>query len=672
MNQIEIRSRLDHPQARRLLQMHAPLMRVLLETLVVVLLFGAATWWGLHYWRLSLAAGREPQFYQEYFEPAVMMACDKGFVVATPPIPVITEFLSGRRATFECSEIPANASLGPPVLQAAWRYLMSAVAIGWKVLGVSWNAIGPMAAVTFGTCITLAYAIFRLALPWPIALCGAGVWAVSSVHLLQLPHFRDYTKGPFILACVWILGLLVRKSRPALAVLGLAAAYGLTVGIGYGVRTDLLVAILPMIVTIACFLPGGFRSRWPTKFAALATFALSFSISAWPVIGAVIGGGSCQWHFALLGLTTDFTNVLGLKPALYDWGNKYSDRWVYATVASFAERQNPTAPLLDYCSHRYDIVSFDYLWHVIITFPADMVTRGLASADRIIELPFAVLDRPLPALASDLYDWRFLVLRHFTGTGRFWIAGALVAVATTDLRLGGFLLFLVLYFSSYPAIQYGYRHVFYLEVIPIWAIAFLCYLSLLSVRGARQLLTNLGAFAQTARRGVTVVISSAGLVVAFWIGLVTLRAIQSRNVAAMLNAYLHAPKIAASIEAPDATGLRKISMPSGQLYPHQFLNVVLHGVSCGAASVTFRYEKRPDADLTRTISLPPKSMSEQSTQIFVPVYKFFEGIEISSTNPSCLIGVFTIGDDIPTPLLMTVVLSPDWKDGPLFQAFGTW
>jgi hypothetical protein len=645
--------------------------RVAFEALIAVVVFSSATAWGLHYWRLSAAAGRQPQFYQEYFEPAVMVGCGKGFAVVTPEVQAVTEFLTGRRSALECSEIPKDAHLSPPVLQGAWRYLMIAVGLGWKVLGVSWEAIGPLAALAFGACIALAYAIFRLTVPWPIALASAALWAVSSIHLWQLPHFRDYTKAPFLLVCLWILGMLVKKVRSAAAVLLLAGAYGLTVGIGYGFRTDLLIAIVPAIVAIVCFLPGGFLNRWRVKSGALATFALAFTISAWPVIGAVVSGGSCQWHFALLGLTTDFTDALGLAPAVYDWGNKYSDRWIYATIATFSERQNPGAPLIDYCSHQYDVVSFDYVRYVVTTFPADMVTRGLAAVDRVTQFPFAVLEPPVPDLAPDLYGWRFRVLRHFRGTGLLFVIGALLAVATADLRIGLFLVFLVLYFSSYPAIQYGYRHAFHLEVIPIWSMAFVCYVGFLGIRRARQLVDPAVVW-PAVRRVAIAVACGAGIVAGGWAGLAVLRSVQSRNVAAMLKVYLHAPKTAADVEDPDEAGVQKILMPGNQKYPHQFLDIVLRGSSCASAPVTLRYEKRIDADLTRTIHLPSNSTSDEPTHIFIPVYKFFEGVEMSSANTGCLVGIFRVDDRVSAPLLLTAVLPPDWEHGPLFQTLQTW
>jgi len=68
-----------------------------LDGLAALIVFAMAGIWGTHYWNASWAAGRAPAFYQDYFEPAVMTACGKGFVVATPSIPAMTDFLAGKR-----------------------------------------------------------------------------------------------------------------------------------------------------------------------------------------------------------------------------------------------------------------------------------------------------------------------------------------------------------------------------------------------------------------------------------------------------------------------------------------------------------------------------------------------------------------------------------------------
>ena len=61
----------------------------------------------------------------------------------------------------------------------------------WKLLGISWSGIGPLFGVLFGITVALSFAIFRLGMNVALAaLCSVGL-AVSSMHLLNLPHLRD-------------------------------------------------------------------------------------------------------------------------------------------------------------------------------------------------------------------------------------------------------------------------------------------------------------------------------------------------------------------------------------------------------------------------------------------------------------------------------------------------
>ena len=54
----------------------------------------------------------QPFYYQEYFEPAVMIACGKGFVIAQPQVPAMVPFLHRQVDSFSCDAIPHSATLG--------------------------------------------------------------------------------------------------------------------------------------------------------------------------------------------------------------------------------------------------------------------------------------------------------------------------------------------------------------------------------------------------------------------------------------------------------------------------------------------------------------------------------------------------------------------------------
>src|SRR5262249_35173492 len=141
----------------------------------------------------------------------VMIACGHGFVLASPARPeALSDFLRQRRDSFSCNEIPATQAFGQQDLfQRPWRYLMYFVGGGWRILGISWHGMGPLFGLLFGVSVALAYGLFRLGMGRPLALVGAFAIAISTTHLLNLPHLRDFAKEPFSLALFFILGVLV-------------------------------------------------------------------------------------------------------------------------------------------------------------------------------------------------------------------------------------------------------------------------------------------------------------------------------------------------------------------------------------------------------------------------------------------------------------------------------
>ena len=174
--------------------------------LALVLMAGAGIW-ATTYWNTWWAKGGRPEFYQNYFEPAVMTACGKGFVITQGPQPAaLAEFLQQRRDRFDCAELPPNLALGPDGLfQGAWIYLEMMVGWSWRVLGISWSGMGPLFGLLFGITIALAYAIFRLGMNQGLAVIGALGLTVSAAHLMNLPNLRDYAKAPFTLGLVFSL-----------------------------------------------------------------------------------------------------------------------------------------------------------------------------------------------------------------------------------------------------------------------------------------------------------------------------------------------------------------------------------------------------------------------------------------------------------------------------------
>lgn len=646
------------------------------EVVIIVSVFVAAGWWGTRYWNLSLAAGREPFFYQDYFEPAVLMACGKGFVVSQPQVPALKEYLARQTDRFSCDRIPPDTALtADDLYQEPWRYLMIAVATTWRLRGISWSGMAPLFGVLFAASVTCAYGIFRLGMGRVLAVAGTFALSVSTLHLLNLPHLRDYAKAPFTLALILTLGILV-KARPTRRVLlGCGAAYGLILGIGYGFRPDFLVNIPVFFLVLVVFVEGGILNNLRLKAAAAALCLSLFLVTAWPILSVVYRSGGCQWHMALLGLSSPFTESLDVENAPYDWGDVYADGFIYKTTTSYGRRVHPGIGQIKYCSHQYDAVTGEYLIEIARRFPADMATRAYASVVQISRLPFVWSAAPLPNLAPGLYENRKGLLTSLKSSGLFWIGATLMVTSAVSARLSFFLAFFLLYFGGYPAIQFANRHYFHLEVITWWTLGFILQQAWGGVIAVKNRSTNSvsTALSPNLRQAAWVIPAMLALAI---VPLIALRAYQQASLRGFFREYVNAPADAWPLEAaaPGHTHVLPTSTPDDEPTGEEFVMVTLNAWRCAdRPSVTFRYDKAfPFDDFSRTFTLARRSAQQRPTKVFTPVYKHFVGVEFSDVHPGCVGGVWRVRDVKNLTLLLPSVLAPDWEHTSLFQRFKTW
>ena len=639
--------------------------RVLVDLLIALLLLIASGVWASVFWKDWTAFRGSGVFYQTYFEPAVMVACGKGFVIADVQPKPLEDFLFQRRDALTCEEIPADTQLGTRHLyQGAWRYLLVSVGLAWRVLGISWSGMGPLFGAIFGVVIALAYGIFRLGMGRVLAVAGTVCLAASSMHLLNLPHLRDYAKAPFTLALVLLLGVLVTRPVRRGVILGLSAACGLVLGIGYGFRSDFLVNLPVPIVAIFAFLDGGLFRNLRLKSVAAALFLATFFVVSWPVTSTVYTSGGCQWHVSLLGLQAPFDSDLGIAPAPYDFGYAYSDSYIDRAVNGYYWRSNPTAPGLIFCSHEYDVQSGQYLRALVTAFPADLIARSYASILQVVELPLQNSLPPLNGWFAGLYAVRYWVISQLYDWGLWLAVMAVLVTAASSVRLGAFVLFFLGYFGGYPAIQFQERHYFHLEFMGWWAAGFVVQQAILAARGAfrrcperRVLIRGVG---QAVALGAIAAIFLGG-------GLFTARWYQSRQVSTLLRAYISAPKTSVESIGGPLSGIAPTAWP-------QLLAVELDQNACGERpSVTFRYDKTDASqDFTRTVTIMRGSKAPGSTRVFVPVFDRYAGLEVSDARPGCVTGVYRLTDLQPFPILLGATLPPDWESLPLYQRLAKW
>jgi len=615
------------------------------ETAIVLAIVLAGAWWGASYWRASLAAGRPPIFYQEYFEPAVMTACGHGFVISTAQPKPLEDFLWRRRDRFSCDELPPTLATMPAgIAQNGMRYLMVTVAGAWRVLGISWSGLGPLSGVMFGAALAAAYGIFRLAAPRLISVLAVTALATSTLQLRNAPHLRDFGKAPFALTLILLAGWMVRE-RFSSRTIAIAAVYGAVAGVAYGFRTDFLVYLPIFLIALFLCVDGGLLRNLPRKALASVAMLAAFIASAWPVLSAVTAQGGCEWHVAILGFASPFDDALGMEKTLYVPGYAYNDDFVYSSVAAFAARQEPPATNIAYCSREYDVASRAYFFSVVRALPADVLARTYASARGMWELPFHWQGAPFPGWHPWLYRLRARALLLLAPLGTAAIVLAVLLIAARAPRLAFAVCLFLLYFGGYPALQSDERHYFHLEFITWWAMAVVATVGWSTITTRRW---PVDAPAVALTRALTVAIVVA---VGLAAPLIALRWHQQRELERYFERYIQAPKIA-----------------PGTVRDQALIEADIDAAACGpSATVTAVYDTSvPTMDFTHAF---PAGTSSGVTRVFFPAYRQFREVTAASGDHVCPVTVSQVADVRQFPLLMVAVLAPDWERAALYQRF---
>jgi len=614
------------------------------------------------YWRHIITFGPQPYYYQPYFEPAVMVACGKGFVVARPQVPEMVPFLLRQTDHFDCSAIRPDAPLGTEDLfqRGSWRYLLAVVGYTWRIFGVAWTALGPLFGVLFGLSIAAVYAIFRLGMGPLLSVAGAAAIAFSELHLKYLFGLRDYSKTPFTLALIGLLGAMVVGRPSWRRTLAIAAGYGAVLGIGYGFRTDFLIDVPPFVLATLFFLPGGLAHNLRLKTAAIVTCLVTFNVVGYPVISTQQTSRSgCQYHVVAMGFASSFNATLGVLPAPYDVSREYLDEYAFTEVTSHAARVKPGIGHIGFCEPEYGLATRDFLVEIARRFPADILVRAYAAVLRIVELPFS----PVPG--HDDEDGRVPDYAAGHGVGLAVVTTAIVVMMVADWRLGCFLLGFVLYFGGFPAIQFDHRHFFHLEFILWWAALFMVQAA---VSDARQTLAQ--ARPLLWRKLFAGLATVALCVAVLAIALSAARRYQQGTVRAYLDAYVAAPR-----EMIPLAQL-KLDQQAVRVSPHadpeiaDFIVVDVNRSRCVQSSaVAFRYADPARRPYSRIFSVDRDELPG-ITQIFMPIYEGFGRLDFVDTPDGCVDGVGRVRDSRQFSLMLEAMLPPGWRRTPLYQRFG--
>ena len=582
------------------------------------------------------------------------------------------------------------------------RYLAWVMTIIWRVRGVEWDVLSTMFEAAGGAVAALGYTIGRLTLNrlWAGAL-GLAV-ATSGLNLGYVTWFRDYAKAPFLLASLALCGWMVTRTRTTRGLVTLSALQGLVVGIGLGFRTDVLVAIPLFLLVVGVLLPrdAGLTLKWRT--AAVAVFVVSFVLAGWPMLRGYGKGGNMP-HVMLLGLSQHFSGPLGVAPAHYVVSPTYWDFQTEVQTRTYSRAMGGD-DWATVSTVAYDRATSRYLRAVVTALPADMLLRTYAAVLTVFKLPFSPQTaqecRTLQgSLAGSACAAKELALRPVRWLPLLPASLFFVAIAVSPPRLAGFLGAAVAVYAGTSMLQYDARHVFHLEIVPLWTLAFAGQHLGTVARGIRRAFTaGPGARATVRRCAAGAAWATAALVVIPAGTLTIARAWQARHLSTLFERY-----VAADVQAlplawlDEAPGIHRLSLesivpaferwsPGQPTVRAEILRVVLGGSSCGGRDVVMTLAYRTTF-ATGVVAVPavwrwPVPPDGASTQVFLPVYRALvgeptdqrpsaefmtPGIDVAPADAACVQSLARVRAPLSFALQFAVALPPDWRHLPHYQ-----
>jgi hypothetical protein len=658
-----------------------------------VLLCLFATLGALLGWLVVLRVG-SVFFYQMFTPEALMWACGHGFRYPLTLSPQMIDFLLDRKiASFDCASILPNAPAGPPgFFIRAQIWLAWPVAILWRILGPTQTAMAPLAAFLAASYAAGAFVLARVFLGRTLAVLATLVISLSPVAVGMIFLLRDFSKAPFFL---WGLALLVLAARslPQRRYLFLAAAAGATAGLGYGFRADLGI-LLPLGLL---FLALASRAGLLLRGEGLLAYGLAYLLLAAPILTVSNTGNSGL--LVMQGATEPFRAFLGLRPAPYALGTKYSDELTLSAIAAAERPRHPDwdtrEPNPIYGVSQTFTYSLAYLFEWAPNFAADFAAQSLKSAAWLLGYPALVAvtrGNPDPGfplrLDIELTRWQEPVYSLFAQpwmplVGLLGMLAWLLRVSNRSYREAVGLAVLLSALLTYPAVQFSVRHVFHLE--------FLWVISVLSLPVAlweyRRLLPDLGRFTFVAG-------GSLAAVAVVYLGLVQ---VQQKRLTSAFRALLTGPQRMQAFErTPQADGsvLLRVPVPSEQMAlvngaPDSMTNpvraiendvragaermeLILSGPLCPETPFTIeiRYDHRPNVWQPLDTVMTARPGDAVIFPAFYRATQNFAGILLPSTHAGCSVQLARLPLTNGLPAMLSAVLPPSWESLPLRKGLG--
>ena len=624
------------------------------------------------------------------YAPAVMWACGHGlattrFEPTSEARDTLQGFLRSKEESFDCAVLDGTVTPVPRLnkLQRSMRYMMLSMGFSWRLLGVSWSSLAPLLGLFCGLFTVGVYLLSRLAMGRCFAVAVAVLLTISPDNLLHLHRLRDYPKIPFLILGIALMGyLVVRELRPA-SRLAIAAAFGLTAGIGLGFRDDILLLLPFSVVAIVFLLPR--RIAWRERGLIFLVVAIVFAVITLPISLNYGEGGANLWHILLMGVTNTYNPTLAVSTEPYFLaaysGDFVADDLVYLFASPFHDIAKAELGPIDYELYSRELY-LTYLAH----FPADILVRAYASVIRVIPAPdwFPVpIGAPLVLLAVALFALR-------------------------DIRFAAFAVLVILYFGGASSLEFEDRHYHHLVFIPVISLAFL--VNLLTVWGASKLPVRFRGLGMRKSKTATPQalpdpgggnvrltnrVGKAGLflctiAIVGGSSLAVARAYQQSAATEFFDGLSAARRQAVSLRRetkPDGTVLLR---PTGMLIDTKgrtvehlatdskwsffYFVAEVSGPGGCSGNLVIEWESSRLSYNARVSTDPGKSglvfFPGTSPPTQIPIHRKtmqFSGLRPEGFDESCLVRLYTVDGFDQIRLPMTVVLNSEWRERPLYQ-----
>lgn len=639
----------------------------------------------------------------DWFSPAVMLAAGRGFVTPVPlETPGLADFLLQRSLTFDSTALPESVPTWHlSSFCQTHRYLLYAVALVWKLFGISWESIKLVPLIAHVISTVLLYGLFRLIAGRKVAGLAALFVMLSPPVMAMLPSVRDFSKMPFFFGILLLLGILATRPSPRVCFLG-ALGLGALCGIGLGFRQDFLACLPPAMLGVALLPATSPAFPWKRRLVAAALVPLAFIVTGFPIFHAVLAeNGAVSSHSLAQGLSTESLEDAGLGGAPYALLATRNDNLVHATITTYAERAGMNLTINQYLSPEYGEAGRAFFRHVAFTFPYDIALRAFAAVRASFEI---MREAPRELANSPLLNNAFaraLVLAYALPAAALALAGPLFAIAFCivlagkNARIALALALITLYFTGYTSVLFQFRHAFHLAFVGPWFLI-ACVAGGLRWRQLQQENTTPFSLGRA-------FVGSALFIALAIVSLLVLRGYQHAQVRELIAGY-RAAALTPLHTAPIPDGNSLLLAPQLELVipgeTPENINLMQTPSACLAlqlnpAPADFAFEVVYDApvggnDFTQTITLPPSLVSSSAPlTCYFPVYLAatyvhhevgtpdgvhldvkperakFLGVRLAQEHATTIKGLYRIAAPEALPFFLQLWLPEDQEPSPL-------